>query len=67
MADILNEGYQVGVYGARFELDSSSDSPYFYEGTYNGTTSICNGMCGSTHPYSKILTKSTFSFEVTSN
>merc|ERR1712093_883213 len=57
---------QPGVYGAKFEVQTQpSEQEPFSPGQYIVQAAVCEGTCGSSHPYTKTLTKSQTSFYIT--
>ncbi|ELR22616.1 uncharacterized protein ACA1_034610 [Acanthamoeba castellanii str. Neff] len=55
-----------GVYGAKFEVQTQpSEQEPFSPGQYIVQAAVCEGTCGSSHPYTKTLTKAQTSFYIT--
>jgi len=52
----VNAGLAPNDYTIQFTMDSTpNESEPFLPGLYNVTAAVCNGECGSSHPYSAVL------------
>lgn len=55
-----------GVYPATFSVETQpSEQEPFFPGKYLVQAVVCEGSCGSSHPYTKTLAKATAQFIVT--
>ena len=62
----LNEGFAPGSYSVAFQFATHDDEPgQILPGPYNVTVSMCNGECGSSHPWSGFLDDGNSSFTLT--
>jgi hypothetical protein len=57
---------QPGFYGAKFSVSTqASEQEPFVPGPYQVQAAICEGTCGSSHPYTKTLAKASTQFFIT--
>lgn len=57
-----------GVYKITFQLSTEpTETDPFFPGVYNTTLSICEGLCGSTHPHSFTLDQKSIQFTITNS
>ena len=66
----LLESLAPGAYSVSMNLNTGAACQQepcesWQPGTYNVTTTMCNGECGSSHPHSQIYANATRSFQIT--
>lgn len=57
----LNEGFDIGSYSAKFEIQTNSSYPI---GNYTASLQVCSGTCGGNNPNEAILATKNVGFAI---
>lgn len=70
LSQLVPDGFQRGVYNVKVDVpikdQRGGDHPIvFLPGVYQGAIAVCQGICGSRRPHTRLLAQTRFNFTVT--